>query len=100
VTVVLVIISGETSLCWWVVKVTVPLPPRVRQGGTSHSPDRRRGLDAWFDRLGLTSDVTLAIHDWGSAPGFDWAHRHPGAVRGIAYMEAIGSALADWYRKP
>ena len=29
------------------------------------------------------------VHDWGSALGFDWARRHPGAVRGIAYMEAL-----------
>jgi len=29
------------------------------------------------------------VHDWGSALGFDWARRHPDAVQGIAYMEAI-----------
>jgi haloalkane dehalogenase len=33
--------------------------------------------------------VTLVLHDWGSALGFDWAYRHPEAVKGIAYMEAI-----------
>jgi len=33
--------------------------------------------------------VTLVLHDWGSALGFDWAFRHSDAVRGIAYMEAI-----------
>src|SRR5262249_53985935 len=33
--------------------------------------------------------VTLVIHDWGSALGFDWANRHREAVKGIAYMEAI-----------
>jgi haloalkane dehalogenase len=31
----------------------------------------------------------LVIHDWGSALGFDWARRHPGAVKGICFMEAI-----------
>lgn len=51
--------------------------------------EHRRYLDAWFDRLGLTSEVTLVVHDWGSALGFDWARRHPDAVKGIAYMEAI-----------
>jgi haloalkane dehalogenase len=51
--------------------------------------EHRRYLDAWFDRLGLTSGVTLVVHDWGSALGFDWARRHPDAVKGIAYMEAI-----------
>jgi len=33
--------------------------------------------------------VTLVVHDWGSALGFDWANRHRSAVKGIAYMEAI-----------
>ena len=33
--------------------------------------------------------MTLVIHDWGSALGFDWARRHPGAVVGICYMEGI-----------
>jgi len=53
--------------------------------------EHRRYLDAWFDQLGLAAatDVTLVVHDWGSALGFDWAHRHPDAVKGIAYMEAI-----------
>lgn len=49
----------------------------------------RRYLDGWFEALGLADGVTLVVHDWGSALGFDWASRHPGAVRGIAYMEAI-----------
>ncbi|MGW8369638.1 MAG: haloalkane dehalogenase, partial [Gammaproteobacteria bacterium] len=39
--------------------------------------------------LGIRQRATLVIHDWGSALGFDWAHRHPEAVLGIAYMEAI-----------
>jgi haloalkane dehalogenase len=51
--------------------------------------EHRRYLDAWFDGLGLTAGVTLVVHDWGSALGFDWARRHPDAVKGIAYMEAI-----------
>jgi haloalkane dehalogenase len=51
--------------------------------------DHQRYLDAWFDRLELTTEVTLVVHDWGSALGFDWAHRHPDAIKGIAYMEAI-----------
>ena len=53
--------------------------------------EHRRYLDAWFDQLGLAAatGVTLVVHDWGSALGFDWAHRHPDAVKGIAYMEAI-----------
>jgi haloalkane dehalogenase len=38
------------------------------------------------------------VHDWGSALGFDWACRHPHAVDGIAYMEAIVAPVTwdDW----
>ncbi|MGI5230099.1 haloalkane dehalogenase [Actinoallomurus sp. CA-142502] len=51
--------------------------------------DHARYLDAWFETLGLTRNVTLVVHDWGSALGFHWARRHPERVRAIAYMEAI-----------
>src|SRR5688500_17364413 len=27
--------------------------------------EHRRFLDGWFEQLGLTSDVTLVVHDWG-----------------------------------
>lgn len=51
--------------------------------------EHRRYLDALLDALDVRDRVTLVVHDWGSALGFDWAYRHPDAVRGIAYMEAI-----------
>lgn len=56
----------------------------------------REFLDALLDQLGVTDDVTFVIHDWGSALGFDWAHRHPDAVKGICYMEAIVQPIASW----
>jgi len=43
---------------------------------------------AW-EQLGINNNVTLVIHDWGSALGFDWAFLNPKAVKGIAYMEAL-----------
>ncbi|RMH76164.1 MAG: haloalkane dehalogenase, partial [Actinomyces sp.] len=46
-------------------------------------------LDRWFEAVGATHDVTLVIHDWGSALGFHRARRFPDQIRGIAYMEAI-----------
>ena len=49
----------------------------------------RRYLGALLEALDLRKRVTLVIHDWGSALGFDWANRHHEAVKGIAYMEAI-----------
>lgn len=42
-----------------------------------------------FAHLGIEKDITLVLHDWGSGLGFDFAARHPDAIRGIAYMEAI-----------
>jgi len=59
--------------------------------------DHARYLDAWFDALDLRR-VTLVIHDWGSALGFDWARRHADRVAAIAFMEAIVRPLAweEW----
>jgi haloalkane dehalogenase len=62
--------------------------------------EHRRYLDALLLGLGLTAAgrIVLVVHDWGSALGFDWARRHPHAVDGIAYMEAIVAPVtwADW----
>ena len=60
--------------------------------------EHRRFFDAALEALGVRSNATLVLHDWGSALGFDWAHRHRDAVKGIAYMEAIVRPLAwsDW----
>jgi haloalkane dehalogenase len=51
--------------------------------------EHRRYLDALMEALDVRERVTLVVHDWGSALGFDWANRHREAVKGIAYMEAI-----------
>jgi haloalkane dehalogenase len=46
-----------------------------------------------FDALGVTDDVVLVLHDWGSALGFEWMRLHPQAVAGVCYMEAIVKRL-------
>ncbi len=51
--------------------------------------EQRDYFDGVLEALGVTDNVTLVIHDWGSALGFDWARRHPDKVKGIAYMEGI-----------
>jgi haloalkane dehalogenase len=60
--------------------------------------EHRAFLDELLESLGVREDVTLVVHDWGSALGFDWARRHAAAVRGIAYMEAIVQPVPwkDW----
>jgi haloalkane dehalogenase len=42
----------------------------------------------------LKDRVTLVVHDWGSALGFDWAKRNPGAVKAIVHMEALVAATS------
>ena len=61
--------------------------------------ENRRYLDAFFDALGLKERVTLVVHDWGSALGFDWARRHPEAVRAIVHMEALIAPIS-WDEMP
>jgi haloalkane dehalogenase len=60
--------------------------------------DHVRYLDAWFDALDL-DDVVLIGHDWGGALAFDWAARHPGRVRGIAFTETIVKPMS-WEEFP
>jgi len=67
--------------------------------GSYRFRDHARYLDAWFDALGLSRDLTLVVHDWGSALGFDWAERHRASVRGVVYMESIVQPLT-WEQWP
>jgi haloalkane dehalogenase len=80
-------------------------PDLVGMGDSGRTPDgsyrfvdHARYLDGWFDALELKRNVTLVIHDWGSALGFHWAHRNQASVKAIAYMEAIVRpvTLAEW----
>ena len=61
--------------------------------------EHRTYLDRLLEVLSVRENVTFVVHDWGSALGFDWARRHPDAVRGIAYMEAIVRPLT-WEQWP
>ncbi|MBI3304220.1 MAG: haloalkane dehalogenase [Deltaproteobacteria bacterium] len=66
--------------------------------GSYRFVDHSRYLDAWFEALGLSKNVTLVMHDWGSALGFYWAYRHPDSITGLVYMEAIVRPLVweEW----
>ncbi|MFB7463163.1 haloalkane dehalogenase [Streptomyces sp. NPDC056224] len=69
-----------------------------KPGGEYRFADHARYLDAWFDALGL-GEVVLVGQDWGGALAFDWAARHPGRVRGVAFMETIVRPLG-WAQYP
>lgn len=86
----------------------VVAPDLIGHGDSDKLPDsgpdrytfdeHRQHLDALLDALDLGDRITLVIHDWGSALGFDWARRHPDRIAGIAYMEGIVAPVtwADW----
>ena len=75
-------------------------PDLIGMGDSGKSPqgayrflDHSKYLDEWLQKLDLTSNLTLVIHDWGSALGFYRAHRFPTQIKGIVYMEAIVQTL-------
>jgi haloalkane dehalogenase len=71
-------------------------PDLVGMGRSGKSPtrsyrfvDHARYLDMWFEALGLTKNVILVVHDWGSALGLHRAGRLPEQIKAIVHMEAI-----------
>jgi haloalkane dehalogenase len=75
-------------------------PDLVGMGQSGTSPadayrfvDHARYLDAWFETLNVTSNVTLVAHDWGAALGFHRATRYPDQIKAIAHMEAVAMPL-------
>lgn len=49
--------------------------------------DQYRHMNAFIEALGLTN-LTLVVHDWGSAVGLHYAHMHEGNIKGLAFMES------------
>ena len=72
---------------------------KLEGSGRYRYSEHRTFLEALLAGLGVTHNVTLVLHDWGSALGFDWAFSHPDAIRGIAFMEAIVRPLS-WQEWP
>src|ERR1700758_1944890 len=71
-------------------------PDLLGMGWSGKSPskayrfiDQARYMDAWFEALQLTANVTLVLHDWGAAIGFYRARRHPEQIKAFAYYEAV-----------
>ncbi len=55
---------------------------------------------ALLEAIGVTENVTLVLHDWGSGVGFNWANQHRDAVKAIAFMEAIVTPFPTWDEFP
>ena len=68
--------------------------------GSYRYVEHRRYLFGLLEELNVNTDVTLVVHDWGSALGFDWAAQHPEAVKGVCYMEAIVRPFEGWEQWP
>ena len=73
--------------------------------GKSGKPDIEYGyadhvkyFDGFMEALGL-ENVTLVLHDWGGAFGFDYALRHRRNVKAIAFLEAVVFTF-DWDEFP
>lgn len=85
-------------------------PDLIGMGDSDKLPDpdaltysyktHRDFLWAFIDALVGHEQITLVVHDWGSALGFEWAMRHQDRVAGIAYMEALVRPIADWNEFP
>ncbi|MEX0582856.1 MAG: haloalkane dehalogenase [Sneathiella sp.] len=58
--------------------------------------EHRAFLQDLLAYLMVDKNVTLVVHDWGSALGFDWAYQNQSAMKGIAYMEAIVQPMSSW----
>ena len=60
--------------------------------------EHRQYWDGALYALGIRKNVTFVIHDWGTALGFDWCRRNPGAVKAVCHMEGIVQRLTweEW----
>lgn len=57
--------------------------------------DHVKYIEGFIEQLGLRN-ITLVVHDWGSALGFHYAMRHESNVKGLAFMEAIIMPVPSW----
>lgn len=57
--------------------------------------DHVKYVEGFIEALGL-KNISLVIHDWGSALGFHYASRHKDNVKGLAFMESIMMPVPTW----
>lgn len=46
--------------------------------------------------LGVTKNVMLVLHGWGSGVGFNWSNTNQEKVKAIAFMAAIVTTFPTW----
>jgi haloalkane dehalogenase len=61
--------------------------------------DHVKYIEGFIEKMGLRN-VTLVVHDWGSALGFHYAMRHESNVKALAFMEAIVLPVPSWEMFP
>ena len=61
--------------------------------------DHVKYVEGLIERMGLRN-ITLVVHDWGSALGFHYAMRHETNIKGLALMEAILMPVPSWEMFP
>ena len=57
--------------------------------------DHVKYVEGFIEKLGL-KNITLVIHDWGSALGFHYAMRNETNIKALAFMEAIMMPIPSW----
>ena len=57
-------------------------------------------LDALLERLGIVSNITLLLHDWGGMIGMGYACRHPQRIKALILMNTAGFHLPPGLHLP
>lgn len=68
--------------------------------GSYSLAENTKYTSALLEALGVESNVTLVLHDWGSGVGFNWANQNRKSVKAIAFMEAIVTTFPTWDEFP
>ena len=61
--------------------------------------DHVQYIEGFIEALGL-KNITLVLHDWGSALGFHYAMRYQDNVKALVFMEALLMPVPGWEALP
>lgn len=61
--------------------------------------DHAAYLEGFIKKMGLRN-ITLVMHDWGSALGFDYASKHADNIRALVFFEALLVPLPSFDQWP